>query len=54
MSSNEQKIKNDLVDLLFEQWETQDELSMEDIYKVLHVIEEIDGDFTDELVKKTA
>jgi len=52
LSSNEQKIKNDLVDLLFEQWETQDELSMEDIYKVLPVIEEIDGDFTDELVKK--
>ena len=50
MSYSEDKIKDDIIEILLEQSETHDELSMEDIYNALPDSEEIDQDFIYDVV----
>ncbi|HOJ00447.1 MAG TPA: sigma-70 family RNA polymerase sigma factor [Anaerolineaceae bacterium] len=45
MSYDEQKIKDDILEILLEQSETHDELSMEDVYNALPDNEEFDQEF---------
>jgi hypothetical protein len=45
LSYDEQKIKDDILEILLEQSETHDELSMEDIYNALPDSEEFDQEF---------
>ena len=50
MSYNEEKIKDDILDILLEQSESHEELSMEDIYNALPDSEEVDQDLVYELI----
>jgi RNA polymerase primary sigma factor len=50
LSYSEDKIKDDIIEILLEQSETHDELSMEDIYNALPDSEEIDQDFIYDVV----
>jgi RNA polymerase primary sigma factor len=50
LSYDEQKIKDDILEILLEQSETHDELSMEDIYNALPDSEEFDQEFIYEVV----
>lgn len=50
MSYDEQKIKDDILEILLEQSETHDELSMEDVYNALPDNEEFDQEFIFDLV----
>ena len=50
MSYSEDKIKDDIIEILLEQSETHDELSMEDVYNALPDSDEFDQDFVYEVV----
>jgi RNA polymerase primary sigma factor len=50
LSYDEQKIKDDILEILLEQSETHDELSMEDVYNALPDTEEFDQEFVYEVV----
>lgn len=50
MSYDEQKIKDDILEILLEQSETHDELSVEDIYNALPDTEEFDQEFIYEII----
>jgi hypothetical protein len=54
LSYSEDKIKDDIIEILLEQSETHDELSMEDIYNALPDSEEIDQDFIYDVVIRCA
>ena len=50
MSYNEEKIKDDIIEILLDQSETREELSMEDIYNALPDSEEYDQEFVFDLI----
>jgi RNA polymerase primary sigma factor len=50
LSYDEQKIKDDILEILLEQSETHDELSVEDIYNALPDTEEFDQEFIYEII----
>ena len=50
MSYNEEKIKDDIIEILLDQSESHEELSMEDIYNALPDSEEYDQDFIFDLI----
>lgn len=50
MSYSEDKIKDDIIEILLEQSETHDELSIEDVYNALPDSDEFDQDFVYEVV----
>jgi RNA polymerase primary sigma factor len=50
LSYSEDKIKDDIIEILLEQSETHDELSMEDVYNALPDSDEFDQDFVYEVV----
>ena len=52
MSYDDQKIKDDILEILLEQSENRDELSMEDIYSILPESEEFDQEFVYEVVSQ--
>ncbi len=51
MSYNQEKIKDDILEILLEQSESSDELSMEDIYNALPGENELEQDFVVEIVQ---
>jgi RNA polymerase primary sigma factor len=50
LSYNEEKIKDDIIEILLDQSETREELSMEDIYNALPDSEEYDQEFVFDLI----
>ncbi len=52
MSYDEQKLKDDILEILLDQSESRDELSMEDIYNTLPESEEFDQEFIYDLVSQ--